>query len=134
MQVVITLDEHVSSVVASSFFQLSSLSKIKHFFCLKSLETVINIFITSRLNYCNSLLYGISKSQVARLQLVQNAAAKCLKNGHKYCMTTPPPSFCEPSIGFQYTSKFFYLCINANKIFLQNTCLTYGVPITLLEV
>ncbi len=55
----------------------------------KSRETVIHAFITSRLDYCNSLLYGISKSQVARLQLVQNAAAKFLKNGRKFDHVTP---------------------------------------------
>ncbi len=57
-------------------------------FCLKS-QTVIHAFITSCLDYCNSLFYGISKSQVARLQLVENAAAKFLKNGRKYDHATP---------------------------------------------
>ncbi len=43
-------------------------------------------FVLSRLDYCNSLYCGMSKSQIARLQLVQNAAArlllKCCKHEH----------------------------------------------------
>ncbi len=50
-----TLDKHVSSVVASGFFQLRLLSKIKHFLPEKPLETAVHMFVTARLDYCNSL-------------------------------------------------------------------------------
>ena len=33
-------------------------------------------FISNRLDYCNSLLYGLHDTQLQRLQSVQNAAAK----------------------------------------------------------
>ena len=33
-------------------------------------------FVTSRLDYCNSLLHGISKSLITRLQHVFNSAAR----------------------------------------------------------
>ncbi len=35
---------------------------------------VIHAFITSRLDYCNSLYYGVNQSSMGRLQTVQNAA------------------------------------------------------------
>jgi len=35
-------------------------------------------FISSRLDYCNSLLFGISDSLLRSLQAVQNAAARLL--------------------------------------------------------
>ncbi len=35
-------------------------------------------FLTSRLDYCNSLYYGISQSALSRLQMVQNAAERLL--------------------------------------------------------
>ncbi len=35
---------------------------------------VIHAFITSRLDYCNSLYYGVNQSSIGRLQMVQNAA------------------------------------------------------------
>jgi len=40
--------------------------------------TLIQAFISSRLDYCNSLLYGVSDNLIRRVQSVQNAAARLL--------------------------------------------------------
>jgi len=37
--------------------------------------TLVQVFISSRLDYCNSLLYGVSDGLMSRLQSAQNAAA-----------------------------------------------------------
>jgi len=44
----------------------------------KSAKTLVQAFITRRLDYCNALLYGISDSLFKRLQSIQNAAARFL--------------------------------------------------------
>ncbi len=48
-------DRQIYSVVKSSFFQLRLLSKAKYFLSFKNLEKVIHAFITSKLDYRNSL-------------------------------------------------------------------------------
>uniref|UniRef100_A0A3B3D322 Reverse transcriptase domain-containing protein n=1 Tax=Oryzias melastigma TaxID=30732 RepID=A0A3B3D322_ORYME len=83
------LDSHISSVVKSSFFQLRRLTKVKPFLSQQHFETVIHAFITSRLDYCNSLYFGISQSSLSRLQLVQNAAARVLVGARKRDHITP---------------------------------------------
>ena len=71
-------DKQISSVVKSSFFQLRVLPKVKGYLSTKDFERIIHAFITSRLDYCNSLYVGLDQSSLRRLQLVQNAAARLL--------------------------------------------------------
>ncbi len=68
----------MSTVIGFSFHQLRTLAKIKHFLTDKILEMAVHAFITSHLDYCNSLYCGISKAQIALLQLVQNTASRFL--------------------------------------------------------
>ena len=77
------LDKHISSVVKTSFFQLRVISKVKPFLPKKQLEMLIHALISSRLDYCNSLYIGIDQSQLQRLQLVQNSAARLLTSTKK---------------------------------------------------
>lgn len=66
------------SVVQWSFFKLRLLSKMRSFLSLKNLEQAIHAFILLPLDYCNSLYAGFSQTGLARLHLVQNAAARLL--------------------------------------------------------
>ncbi len=82
-------DKQINAVISSCFFQLRLLSKIKSFLSLKTLEIAIHALINTRLDYCNSLYLGVSKSSIARLQLVQNAAARFLKGQRQFDHVTP---------------------------------------------
>ncbi|KAI2649140.1 hypothetical protein H4Q32_020355 [Labeo rohita] len=82
-------DRQINSVVKTSFFQLRLLSKAKSFLSFKNFEKVIHAFITTRLDYCNSLYVGISQTALSRLQLVQNAAARLLAGVQKQDHITP---------------------------------------------
>ena len=53
------------------------------------LEKIIHAFIFSRLDYCNSLLSGITQKSLFRLQLVQNAAARLLTGFNRQHHITP---------------------------------------------
>ena len=45
--------------------------------------------MTSRLDCCNGLLFGLQKAQITNLQHVQNAAARLIHNVGKYSHSTP---------------------------------------------
>ncbi len=71
--------------VLSSYYQLRIISRLKSTLSFQDLEKVIHAFITSRVDYCNSLYLGLPKSLLARLQMVQNAAARLLTGATKTC-------------------------------------------------
>jgi len=48
-----------------------------------SCQTVVQAFISCRLDHCNSLLYGISENLMRRVQSVQNAAARLLTGARR---------------------------------------------------
>ena len=56
----VVLDDnmHVSDICRSLFNQLRNLSKIRKYLNQESSKIAVCAFITSKLNYCNSLLYG----------------------------------------------------------------------------
>lgn len=83
------LDRQVNQFVKASFYQLRTLVKMKSFLSFSNFEKVIHGFITTRLDYCNSLYLGISQSSINRLQIVQNAAARVLTGVRKRKHITP---------------------------------------------
>ena len=52
-------------------------------------QTLVNAFVTSRLDFCNSLLYGLKGNQLQKLQRVQNAAARVICNINRYEHISP---------------------------------------------
>ncbi|KAF7644272.1 hypothetical protein LDENG_00224820, partial [Lucifuga dentata] len=73
----------VTKVVQIFFLQLRLISKVRPFLSFSDLEKVIHTFITSRLDYCNTLYSGISKGNIHRLQLIQNTAARFLTRSRR---------------------------------------------------
>lgn len=59
-------DKQISAVIKFCFYQLHLLIKVKPFLSRKNLETAIHAFVTSRLDYCNSLHIGISQSSISQ--------------------------------------------------------------------
>ena len=52
-------------------------------------QVLVQALVTSKLDYCNSLLYGLPKNVIKQLQRVQNAAARVLTLSPKFCHITP---------------------------------------------
>ena len=52
-------------------------------------EAIIHAFVTTNLDYCNVILYGLPKFLSNRLQLVQNKVARIVTFTKKYEHITP---------------------------------------------
>ena len=84
-----SLIPHVTSVCKSAFYHLRKIFNIRKFLSYESTVTIIHAFITARLDYCNSLLFGLPNYVIKRLQSVQNAAARLVLLARKYDHVTP---------------------------------------------
>ena len=70
------LTQHVRNVCRSASFGVYKIGKIRKYLNQAATERLVHAFVTSRLDCNNSLLYGLPISQIARLQLVHNSAAR----------------------------------------------------------
>ena len=72
----LSFDCHVNKVVSECHYYIKNISKIKRYLTTADALKLIHAIISSKLDYCNSLLYGVKKSTLDKLQKVQNRAAR----------------------------------------------------------
>ncbi|TWW80130.1 hypothetical protein D4764_10G0011600 [Takifugu flavidus] len=73
----LSFNSHIKLVSRSAFFHLRNITKIRKLLTRHDAEKLVHAFVTSRLDYCNSLLSGCPNNSLS-LQLIQNAAARVL--------------------------------------------------------
>uniref|UniRef100_A0A8D3CNL5 Reverse transcriptase domain-containing protein n=1 Tax=Scophthalmus maximus TaxID=52904 RepID=A0A8D3CNL5_SCOMX len=78
-----SFDSHIKQVSRTAFFHLRNIKNIRNILSQKDAEKLVHAFVTSRLDYCNSLLLGCPNKSVKSLQLIQNAAARVLTGTRK---------------------------------------------------
>ena len=105
----LSLNKHVANVCATCFYWLRQLRRVPRSLDAESAATLVHDFVTSRVDYCNAILAGASKSITDQLQRVMNAAALVVSDTRKYnradsliyCMTSCTdwtfPSGCSTS-------------------------------------
>ena len=84
-----SVDIHITKTCSASFFHLHNIRRIHKYLTSAATKTLIHAFVTSRIDYCNSLMYGLPAYQLAKIQRVQNAAARLILNESKFCHITP---------------------------------------------
>ena len=72
------MNVHISKICRKAFRGLYNIKQIRKFLTVQSTKTLAHAFISSHLDYCNALLFGLPKYQLDRLQKVQNAAARVI--------------------------------------------------------
>uniref|UniRef100_H3AF67 Reverse transcriptase domain-containing protein n=1 Tax=Latimeria chalumnae TaxID=7897 RepID=H3AF67_LATCH len=85
----LTMERQISSVVSVGFFHLRNIKKLCPFLPHDSLATLMHAFVSSRIDYCNALYAGLPLKLIHRLQLIQNSAARVVKNVSRFDHITP---------------------------------------------
>jgi len=88
-------DEHLSFSYQISALSKSCYSHIRELRCIrpyldfKTANTIATSIVHSKLDYCNSLYYSLPRSQLNRLQLVQNSLARTVVESPRSFHITP---------------------------------------------
>lgn len=72
----LTMENFIASTCQSCYFHLKDIAAIRDSLTNAAASQLVHSLVTSRLDYCNSLLVGCSQQSLSKLQRVQNMAAR----------------------------------------------------------
>ena len=85
----LSMKQHVAKVASVCFYHIRRLRQIRRRVGQEVTTRLVLAMITSRLDYCNSLLAGLPQSTLEPLQRVQNSAARLIFNLRQRDHVTP---------------------------------------------
>ena len=85
----LSMKQHISSLCRTTFLTLRRIASIRPFLSNNSIEKLVASMITSRLDYCNATFAGVADEQIARIQKIQNNAARLILKKSKRDHVTP---------------------------------------------
>jgi len=123
----LTMADHVAALCRSCLFQLRQLRMVKSSLTLEAAKTLVHAFVSSRLDYCYSLLYRIGDGLLTKLQTVQNAAARVVIGTSKFDHITPVLRQLHwlpvrQRITFKLTMITFKCLYSLAPLYLANVC------------
>ena len=83
------LNDHVNKICVSCQYHLRNIAKIRKYLSEDTSQILVHAFISSKLDNCNSLLYGLPKHLLNRLRLIQNTAARIVTLSKRFDHITP---------------------------------------------
>jgi hypothetical protein len=80
----LTFSPQIDMVLRQSYRYISDLGRIRRYLSLSDIRSLVQAVITSRIDNCNSLFYGIHENELCRLQRLQNSCARVIYGRRKY--------------------------------------------------
>ena len=85
----LTFNKHANNICQSSYFHIRSLRLVRGSMTTDIAKPVASAIVGARLDYCNSLLYGVSAANLYKLQRSQNTLARVVAGTKKRDHITP---------------------------------------------
>ena len=80
----LTLTNHINETCRKATIAIRSIGRTHKYLTNENFKLLINALVISPLDYCNSILYGLPKRQLDKLQRVQNTAAPFITETKQY--------------------------------------------------
>ena len=112
----LTMNAHVSNIARTCYFELRRLAYIRRFLTSTATATLVSAFVLSRIDYCNSLLFGSTHDVTSHLQRIQNYAARViLRLPNSSSITTHLKSLHWLPVKTRSTYKIACLCYHCHS-------------------
>ena len=85
----LSFDKHVDLVCKSTSYHIRALRHIRASITFDMAKTVAHAIVGSKLDYCNSLLAGMTSTNLNKLQRIQNSLARVVTGKRKFDNITP---------------------------------------------
>lgn len=85
----LSFHDQITSVCRSSYMHLRNIGAVTKYLPRDVLLGLVHAFVTSRIDFCNSLYAGLPDYEIARLQKVQNQAARVITGTSRFSHITP---------------------------------------------
>ena len=86
---VLSFSPQINVICSSSYRLLRNLASIRRFLSKDDLRTLVQSIVVSRIDNCNSLLYGVLARNLNKLQKLQNACARTIYGKRKRDHVSP---------------------------------------------
>jgi len=75
---------HINNIVKEALYHLRNIVKIRKYINVTTAEVLVQAFKNSKLDFCNSLLHGLPKYEIHKLQSALNASTNSAPWGGVY--------------------------------------------------
>ena len=85
----LSMKKHVTNLCSSASFALRRIKSISKYLDRNKLERLVHAFISSEIDYCNSILYDLTNKEINKIQRIQNASARLITKSKKFDHISP---------------------------------------------
>ena len=85
--------KHISKVCRSCYYHIRDLRRLHRCLTATVTKTIATSLVSSKLDYCNPILYNIPNREINKLQSVQNCLARVVTRSPRFCVKIPTLPF-----------------------------------------
>ena len=86
----LNMSKQVLNTISTCYYHIKDLRRSRPHIIKSVAITLCNALVGSKIDYCNSLYYGINYKQMQRLQGVQNTLCRIVTRTHRFSSITGP--------------------------------------------
>ena len=89
MDPLLDMQSNIDNLCRGAMFGIYKIGQLRRYLSKEATLKLVHAFVTSKLDSCNSLLYGLPECHIVKVQRVQNAAARLVLRVPRHEHITP---------------------------------------------